>query len=530
MLNSLRYIARHASRIALFIFLLMGLAACTRTGESGNVAAIPTADPSSQTASINPQPIANNQQPITDTTGTTDGATPLQELDKPPERPLYVLNVNLDYDTGVITAQQRIEFVNPTGVPIDEIKFSVPPARRANALTFRDARIYRAKQPLTFELSGPVLTVKLPATLQPGKAIAITFDFSVAVPLQEIVGAIGGDDTSRGPNNLTAGHWYLVLPPYKDGAWDLPEYAPVGDPFTSELADFEVNILAPEGVVVAAGGDEVREGRLWKYSLPKARVFAFAASPDYDVNSMTENGVTYIHYGFPRYKDITDDVMYTAQRAVELFSRLYGPYPYKTLRIVQTDRAQGQEYSGMIAIGAGLYRGYAGKGGRHDVIATTVHETSHQWWFNVVGNDQVRTPWLDETFARFCELKFYQTYYPKDVDWWYTNYISGKRKPSGMIDKSIYDYADSKTYVEAVYRNGIEFMRAVRDQVGKDIFDDILKDYYTAEAYKITTPDAFFDAVARHSNEDLRGTVKGFFANAVVLPCKISSNEPGCRQ
>ena len=218
----------------------MGLAACIRTGESGNVAAIPTASPSTQTTPNTQSPISNSQSPISDNNGNS---LALQELDKPPERPLYVLNVNLDYDTGVITAQQRIEFVNPTGVPIDEIKFSVPPARRANALTFRDARIYRAKQPLHFELNGPVLTVKLPATLQPGKAIAITFDFSVAVPLQEIVGAIGGDDTSRGPNNLTAGHWYLVLPPYKDGAWDLPEYAPVGDPFTSELADFEVNIF-----------------------------------------------------------------------------------------------------------------------------------------------------------------------------------------------------------------------------------------------------------------------------------------------
>jgi hypothetical protein len=520
MLNSLRHIKLNA-RCITFFFLLMALAACTRTGESGNVAAIPTASANDQPSAISDQQtIPNFQSPITQS---------LQELESPPERPLYVLNITLDYEGGVITAQQRIEFVNPTGVPIDEIKFSVPPARRTNALAFRDARIYRAKQPLSFELNGPVLTVKLPSTLQPGKAIAINFDFTVQVPLQEIVGAIGGDDTSRGPSNLTAGHWYIVLPPYTNGAWDLPEFVPVGDPFTSELADFEVNILAPEGVIVAAGGDEVREGRLWKYSLPKARVFAFAASPYYDVQTMSENGVTYVHYGFPRYKGVVDDVLFTAQRAIELFSRLYGPYPYKTFRVVQTDRAQGQEYSGMIAIGAVLYRGYAGKGSRHDVIATTAHETAHQWWFNVVGNDQVRTPWLDESFARFGELRFYQTYYPKDVDWWYTNYIEGRRKAVGKIDQSIYDYADSRLYVDAVYRNGLDFLRAVRDVVGKDVFDDILKDYYEAEAYKITIADAFFDAVARHSDEDLRGVVKAYFAGEVVLPCKVSANEPGCR-
>ena len=25
-----------------------------------------------------------------------------------------------------------------------------------------------------------------------------------------------------------------------------------------------------------------------------------------------------------------------------------------------------------------------------------VHETSHQWWFEQVGNDQAQQPWLDE--------------------------------------------------------------------------------------------------------------------------------------
>ncbi|NJM41378.1 MAG: hypothetical protein HC853_11750 [Anaerolineae bacterium] len=47
MLKSLRAIT--------LIVLLIGLAACTRTGESGNVAAIPTAD-SSQPSAVSDQP------------------------------------------------------------------------------------------------------------------------------------------------------------------------------------------------------------------------------------------------------------------------------------------------------------------------------------------------------------------------------------------------------------------------------------------------------------------------------------------
>ncbi len=528
-----------ASRVcAMLIMLLAG--GCARAGQSGNVADIPTLDAPSGVNSAQSANPSTSSTPSPETT-TTPASTAeaeaqalaqtnsLPQLGTPPERPLYVLNVSLDYEKGLINAQQRIEFKNPTNLSVDELKFSVPPARRANALTFRDARIYGAKQPLQYELNGPVLTVKLPATLEPDKAIAITFDFTVQVPLQEAITGIGGDDTSRGPNAMMAGHWYIVLPPFTDGNWDLPEYVPVGDPFTSELADFEVSILAPEDVTIAAGGDETRDGRLWRYSLPKARVFAFAASDVYVVDEMSENGVTYVHYGFPRHQKFAEDVMFTAQRTVELFGRLYGPYIYKTLRVVETDRAQGQEYSGMVAIGAVLYQNYSGRGGRHDVIATTAHEVAHQWWFNVVGNDQVRTPWLDESFARYGELKFYQEYYPNDVDWWYTRYIEGRRPPKGAIDMTIYDYADAQAYVDAVYRNGVEFMRAVRDVVGRETLDEILRDYYQTESYKIATPDAFFDAIARHSSEDISGIVKAYFAREVTLPCKISANVVGCR-
>jgi len=504
-----------------FLLCLMLTTGCVRVGTSGSFTeAIP--DPSIAQST----PVA-----IDPSTGKIISAQQLTILDSPPERPLYVLNVTLDYEKGEIHAQQRIEFLNPSKTYLDEIKFSVPPAHRAGALEFKDARIFGAKQPLNFKLDGTVLTVQLPGSLPPDKGVAMTFDFIVKVPLQEIVAGIGGDDTSRGPLSLTAGHWYVVLPPYKENGWDLPNYVPVGDPFTSELADFEVNILAPEGVTIAGGGDESRDGRLWRYSLKKARLFAFAASPDFNVAQEEVDGVTYIHYAYPQHRKTHDAVLYTAERSVQLFSDLYGPYPYKTLRIVETGRLQGQEYSGMIGIGTILYGGYPGRGGKHDLIATVVHETAHQWWFNVVGNDQVRTPWLDESFARMAELKYYRKFYTQvDVDWWYNYFIENKRPPSGPIDLSIYEYADSKTYVDAIYKRGFLFLNNLRKAIGDQAFDAAMRDYYQKESYKVTTQDVFFDAIAAQTDEDISELVKDYFANPIRLPCKISNNAANCRR
>ena len=508
---------------ALILLLSTSLPACIRSGSSG--------EPILYEPTPVPQIPGATAVAATSTPGAAQEVAPsLAVLEIVPDRPLYTLNVTLDYESGTVHAQERIEFRNPTGGATGEIKFNVPPAHRAGIIDVRDARIFGQAQPLAFELTDTVLTVKLPAPLSAQDGIAMAFDFVLKLPLQEVIAGIGGDDSSRGPESLTAGHWYIMLAPFRDGQWDTPAYVPVGDPYVSDLADYEVSFLAPENIVIAGGGDEQREGRLWRFTLPQARMFAFAASDVYKVDTMEQDGITFIHYGYPKHRKFAEDVLYTAARAVKLFTQLYGPYPYKVLRIVETGRAQGQEYSGLVGIGTALYNGYPGRGSRHDLIATTVHEVSHQWWFHIVGNDQVRTPWLDESFARMAELRFYQKYYPRDADWWYKNYITGKVQPKGSIDLPIYSYADSKAYFEAVYRRGLLFLNNLRNLVGKEVFDEAMQDYFDANAYKVATPDAFFDALARHTSDDISELVQGYFASSVALPCKISNNAVGCRQ
>lgn len=451
-------------------------------------------------------------------------------LDAAPERPLYTLNATLDFAKNVVRTQEIIEFLNPTGVETSEIKFNVPPAHHAGIIKVTDARIFGQPQPLRWVLTSTVLTVQLPAALSVKDGIAMAFNFELTIPQQENVVGIGGDDSSRGAFSLTGGHWYIMLAPFRDGDWDTPKYVPVGDPYTSDLADYEVSILAPEDVIIAGAGDEKREGRLWRYSLKQARVFAFSASDIYVVDSIDEDGVKFILYSYPAHRKFNEAILYTAARAVKLYTELYGPYQYKTLRIVEFDRTQGQEYSGMVGIGATLYRGYPGRGSRHDLIATTVHEIAHQWWFQTVGNDQARAPWLDESFARMAELRFYEKYYPRDVDWWYGYYISGNSAPRGNIDFGVYDYDSSLAYIDAVYRRGLIFLNKVRQLMGDDAFDAAMRDYYSAQSYKVTTSDAFFDALAKHSTKDISSLLRDYFSSRVTLPCKISNNASGCRR
>ena len=34
------------------------------------------------------------------------------------------------------------------------------------------------------------------------------------------------------------------------------------------------------------------------------------------------------------------------------------------------------------------------------------HEIAHQWWFGLVGNDQLREPWLDEGLANWSAWSY----------------------------------------------------------------------------------------------------------------------------
>jgi aminopeptidase N len=74
------------------------------------------------------------------------------------------------------------------------------------------------------------------------------------------------------------------------------------------------------------------------------------------------------------------------------------------------------------------------------------------------------------------------------------------------------------------------FLNDLRTLMGKTSFAEMLQDYYTAEVYKVTTPDAFFDAVARHTDEDISDLVGTYFDKPPALPCTISNNAPDCRK
>ena len=76
--------------------------------------------------------------------------------------------------------------------------------------------------------------------------------------------------------------------------------------------------------------------------------------------------------------------------------------------------ALGIEYPGLIAMNRDLYDPAHDFGETPSAVlleSTTAHEVGHQWFYNLVGNDQLDEPWLDEALTQYATWRYYADVY-----------------------------------------------------------------------------------------------------------------------
>jgi hypothetical protein len=98
-------------------------------------------------------------------------------------------------------------------------------------------------------------------------------------------------------------------------------------------------------------------------------------------------------------------------RAVDFFSRRFGPYPYGKLALTQMPGKVSQGWPGLIFLSsfaflssqqrAELHLSSVDSTLTHGVIA---HETAHQWWGDLVGWKSYRDQWIVEALSEYSSL------------------------------------------------------------------------------------------------------------------------------
>ncbi|NDJ36703.1 MAG: M1 family metallopeptidase [Chloroflexi bacterium] len=356
-----------------------------------------------------------------------------------------------------------------------------------------------------------IVRVPLPQPATPGEELSVVMNFRVVIPPVSQASWPPIGTTGWTATLIQAGEFYPALVPYIDGEWVTWDYHPVGDPTFYPATDFRLTVTTDDpGVTVVSGGFQGRADNIWSFAVEGARGIAFFASPDYVMAKGEAVGVPVYSYYLPDHAQAGEDAVEVAERSLELFTELYGPYPYADLVVVENGFFGGMEYSALASITDYAYHVYQGdpRSVLHTLIA---HEVAHQWWYGAVGNHQAVEAWLDESLGFYSELLYYEAYYPDMVTWWWEARVF-RYERYGPVDATIYSYSVSSDFILSMYGQAALFVDTLRETMGDEAFFAFLQDYYRTHYGGIVTGRDFFEAVRRHTSEDLNPLLEAYFA------------------
>ena len=307
----------------------------------------------------------------------------------PPNLPRYDLTVQLDYAGHQMDASQRIEVINRWNHSLSQVALHVPALVLPDTFLLRSLTIGSDPTPTEVQQEDGFLLINLNQPWAPGDTLTIHLDFFIRFPILQPGDSFASTSLGWSDISINAGHWHPILAPYDPvRGWQTWAPSVIGDPYVSDAADYVVEIHAPEGVQIAAGGDATYENGVWSYRLRGAREFAFVASDRWAVLEEVVKGIRIVSYFLPEHRTAGEEALSIAADALIYFQHLYGRYPYADFRIVESFAFGGMEFSGFSYITHYYYENYLG-GPRTNMAYTIVHEVAHQWWYGIVGNDQV---------------------------------------------------------------------------------------------------------------------------------------------
>ncbi|HWQ84172.1 MAG TPA: M1 family metallopeptidase [Anaerolineales bacterium] len=441
---------------------------------------------------------------ISQPTPTTSAPVPL---------PHYTLTATLNYAAHFLQVDERIDYTNSSADTLTELVLMVdavyfPGTFTLKSLTWVDSE---ANPEVTWD--NAILHLQLPQPLPPGEQVSLSLSYTLNLPSpvpSEQVRPIPFGYTARQTNLVD---WYPFIAPYISGeGWIANQAGFFGEHLAYAVSDFEISIRLEDaltGLIVAASSPAEEVDGWLHYQMEKARSFAWSVSHDYIVAATQVGETTVTSYTFPVHAAAGETVLQATADALTLFSELFGPYPRRTLSVVEADFLDGMEYDGLYFLSKGFYNLYQGTPGEY-LVAISAHETAHMWWYALVGNDQAMEPWLDEALCTYSELLFYERYHPEAIGWWWA-YRINYYEPRGWVNGSIYNSAGYRAYREAVYLNGAVFLDRLRSEIGPDVFMRFLNAYATQYAYQIATTGNFFSLLKEFSNKDLSDLQSQFF-------------------
>lgn len=471
----------------------------------------------------------------------------------------YTLTARLDEALSRVDGRGTIEFVNTSNAPVgalfvhlylnafknDRTLFLRSPfgagrsALRPEAYGYLDVKHLRARELGQLDLwparvrhspgdpdDETDIEVPLPEPLAPGARLTLDVAFEARLPsLVERTGHAG--------RFHFAGQWFPKLAKLgADGRFVHFPFHPHAE-FFADYGRYDVTLDVPAAFSVGATGarqSSRTEGgrRIERYVAEPVHDFAWTAWDGFVERTRTLDGLS-VRLLAPR------DHQANATRtldAIELslphFEKRFGRYPYPTLTVVHppegAEPAGGMEYPTLITTGGPWYTAASGV---RALEAVTVHELGHQWFYGLIGSNEVATPFLDEGLTSYAELSF--------LEQWLGPASLGSLLGLSVSSFSVYRVAAaSSAHDEAIAKPAAEFssfqnlgslvyartavlLESVARVFGREKLDKALRAYAEAQRFAHPTAADLLAKIEEHVGADAREVVeRGLFQRGSV--------------
>lgn len=351
------------------------------------------------------------------------------------------------------------------------------------------------------------------AALKKGEEIAFTFSFVTTVP-QGLLRLSGCDGA------YTLSGFYPQLSVYDGECFRTDKFCAIGDPMFSSVADYNVTFECDKSLVVCSSvknGETTENGerQTIKMEGQHVRDFAIVCNANYNVLS-AKAGEVNVYY-FYKQDENAQETLDTAVNAINAYSEAFGAYPYDTYTVARVPfMCDGMEYSGISLVAEVC----------SDLTDAVLHETAHQWWYGVVGNDCINESYMDEGLATFSAAYYYRL---KGDDEKFKGEINAmkrayacyeklqKRRKTGAslaMDKPIYEYTEYQ-YTMVEYFKACMMFDNFYELFGEEKFVACLKKYYEDNKFGIGGRNAFL-AAAEKTMGDIKGLMDGWTGEKII--------------
>ena len=286
---------------------------------------------------------------------------------------------------------------------------------------------------------------------------------------------------------------YQAGPAVGTGHWWLEEGSVRGDSAFNVASLFVVTATLPADEIPVTSGTLVASGVIsataarYVWVTGPSREFLLHMSTKFLSATAEAYGTRITSYWLPGQEATGRAALEYAVGALRVYSDYFGGYPFHDMRVAPAALSyRGMEYPNVNLLGLDLYNRY-----QNSLEILVAHEMAHQWWYQIVHNDPVTTPWLDEALAEYSVKLYDQALHGEDA----ANLLTHERWQTPMnllvdskedvpIDRPVDSFKNNSQYETIIYAKGALFYDHLRSILGEREFKQFLRGYLQRYRYK----------------------------------------------